>query len=129
MKTLISIILCIVLVLIIALPLYFSYTPSGKAMWNTWFHKVQKVDDETNYRTKKKVEDTCRSMVASYNADKLTYEQYKDSNNEEKQSWGEQAKLRANKTAISYNEYILKNSYIWENNIPKDIERELPILE
>ena len=129
MKTLISIILCIVLVLIIALPLYFSCTPSGKAMWNTWFHKVQKVDDKTNYRTKKKVEDTCRSMVASYNADKLTYEQYKDSNNEEKQSWGEQAKLRANKTAVSYNEYILKNSYVWENNIPKDIERELPILE
>lgn len=129
MKTFISIILCIVLVLIIALPLYFSCTPSGKAMWNTWFHKVQKVDDETNYRTKKKVEDTCRSMVASYNADKLTYEQYKDSDNEEKQSWGEQAKLRANKTAVSYNEYILKNSYVWENNIPKDIEKELPILE
>ena len=113
----------------ITLPIFFSFTQSGTAMWNTWFHKVQEADDETNYHTKKKVEDTCRSMIVSYNADKLTYEQYKDNPNEEKQSWGEQAKLRANKTAVSYNEYILKNSYVWENNIPKDIEKELQILE
>lgn len=115
-------------VVVIGLPIFFGATPAGKTMWNNWFHAVQKADDDTNYKTLKKVEDTCRSMIASYNADKLTYEQYKDSNNEEKQSWAEQAKMRANKTAVSYNEYILKNSYVWENNVPSDIDYKLPIL-
>ena len=50
------------------------------------------------------------------------------SDNEEKQSWAEQAKMRANKTANTYNEYILKNSYVWEGNIPEDIDRSLQII-
>ena len=123
--------ICIVIlsILIIALPIYFGATPGGRAAWNNWFHDVQKADDNTNYKTLKKVEDTCRSMIASYETDKLTFEQYKDSDNEEKQSWAEQAKMRANKTASSYNNYILKNSYVWKNNIPADIYLELQIIE
>ena len=116
-------------VIVIGLCFLFGATPSGKAAWNNWFHAVQKADDATNYETRKKVEDTCRSMIASYNSDKLTYEQYKESDNEEKQSWAEQAKMRANKTATSYNEYILKNSYVWEDNIPSDIDHKLPLIE
>ena len=101
--------------------------------FDTWFtNKVEfvdkKIDDATNYETKKKVEDTCRAMISSYNSDKLTYEQYKDSDNEEKQSWAEQAKMRANKTASTYNNYILENSFVWENNVPDDIQRELAYL-
>ena len=129
MATFGKVILCIILCLCIVLPIYFGATPSGKAMWNNWFHAVQKADDDTNYMTRKKVEDTCRSMITSYEADKLTYEQYKDSDNEEKQSWAEQAKMRANKTASSYNNYILKNSYVWKNNVPADIYLELAIIE
>ena len=116
-------------VIVIGLCFLFGATPSGKAAWNNWFHAVQKADDATNYETRKKVEDTCRSMIASYNSDKLTYEQYKESDNEERQSWAEQAKMRANKTATSYNEYILKNSYVWEDNIPSDIDYKLPLIE
>ena len=108
---------------------YFGFTPAGRATWNNWFHAVQKADDATNYETKKKVEDSCRAMIASYNSDKLVYEQYKDSDNEEKQSWAEQAKMRANKTASTYNNYILKNSYVWENNIPYDITMKLEYIE
>lgn len=115
----------ILAVLFIVGIIYFSATPSGTAAWNTWWHGVQKADDATNYETLKKVEDTCRSMIASYESDKLTYEQYKDSDDEEKQSWAEQAKMRANKTAASYNNYILKNSYIWKNNVPADIYMNL----
>lgn len=88
----------------------------------------QKIDDRTNYTTMKKVEDSCRSMIASYKTDKATYEMYKYSENEEKQSWGEQAKMRANKTANTYNEYVLKNSYVWEGNIPSDIYMNLQII-
>lgn len=58
-----------------------------------------------------------------------SYKQYKDSENEEKQSWAEQAKMRANKTAASYNEYVLKNSFVWNDNIPSDIRTSLPFVE
>lgn len=119
----------ILFVIVIGLCLFFGATPSGRSVWNNWFHAVQKADDATNYETRKKVEDTCRSMIASYNSDKLTYDQYKNSDNEEKQSWAEQAKMRANKTATSYNEYILKNSYVWEDNIPSDIDYQLPLIK
>ena len=87
------------------------------------------MDDATNYETLKKVEDTCRAMIASYETDRLTWEQYKSSNDEEKVGWAEQAKMRANKTAASYNNYILENSYVWRNNVPEDIRSELPYLE
>ena len=97
--------------------------------WNRFAFQVQKIDDATNYRTIKQVEDSCRAMISSYTADKLTYEQYKDSDSQEQQSWAAQAKMRANKTAASYNEYILKNSFIWQDNIPKDILQRLEYLK
>lgn len=104
-------------------------TPGGRAAINKYFFDVQKADDTTRYETKKKVEDTCRAMIASYNSDKLAYEQYKESDNEEKQSWAEQAKMRANKTVSTYNNYILENSFVWEGNIPNNIAGTLEVLE
>lgn len=124
-----TVLISVLIVCFICVSIYFSATPMGKAAWNNYFHAVQKADDNTNYQTLKKVEDTCRAMIASYNSDKLTYEQYKDSDNEEKQSWAEQAKMRANKTASSYNNYILENTYVWQNNVPADINMELPYIE
>ncbi len=109
--------------------IYIVGTPHGRAAWNSYKHTLQEVDDKTSYETKKKVEDTCRAMVAQYEADKLKYEQYKDSDNEEKQSWAENAKMRANDTAASYNKYILENSYIWEDNVPSDIKTKLDYIE
>lgn len=115
----------ILIIAVVGLPIFFGATPTGKAVWNNWFHEVQRADDVTNYKTLKKVEDTCRAMIASYNSDKLTYVQYKDSDNEEKQSWAEQAKMRANKTASTYNNYILENEYVWQSNVPSDIKYKL----
>lgn len=129
MEKLIAIILCVIVILSIGCPIFFRATPVGKAMWNSWFHKVQEADDNTNYDTLKKVEDTCRAMISSYEADALIYEQYKDSTNAEKQSWAEQAKMRANKTAASYNNYILENSYVWQNNVPRDIKYTLEYIK
>lgn len=113
----------------IGLILFFTVNPLGVMSWNSWFGLVQKADDATNYETLKQVEDTCRSMIASYEADKLTYEQYKNSEDDERRSWAEQAKMRANRTASTYNNYILENSYVWEGNVPKDIDSELDYLE
>lgn len=118
-----------ILIGLMVLCMIVNATPSGRAFFNNWDHAVQKVDDATNYKTLKQVEDTCRAMIASYESDKLTYEQYKDSDNAEKQSWAEQAKMRANKTATTYNNYILKNSYVWKDNVPADIYMALEIIK
>ena len=88
----------------------------------------KKIEDRTNYETRKKVEDTARASIALYKTDRSTYETYKDSKNEEEQSWAKQAKMRANKTANIYNEYMLKNSFVFEGNIPNDIEFQLETL-
>lgn len=119
----------LVVVLLICCFVFFNFNPKGVELWNNWFHEVKVADDNTNYYTKKEVEDSCRAMISSYEADKLTYLQYKDSDNEEKQSWAEQAKMRANKTASTYNNYVLKNGYVWQNNVPSDIKIELEYLE
>lgn len=96
--------------------------------YNNWQYDLQKADDRTNYKTLKKVEDTCRAMISSYESDRLTYEQYKDSEDVNKQEWAEQAKMRANKTVSTYNNYILENSFVWEDAIPEDIAMELEII-
>jgi len=106
----------------------YNLIPGVRAAVNTHMHAVQKADDATRYETRKKVEDTCRAMIASYEADVLTWEQYNGSGNEERQGWADQARMRANKTASTYNAYILKNSYVWEDNVPHDIRSKLPIV-
>ena len=129
MNKFLAVIVTIILIVVVGSSVFFGVIPTGKAIWNNWFHAVQKADDDTNYKTKKKVEDTCRAMIASYNSDKLTYEQYRDSDSEEKQSWAEQAKMRANKRASTDNNFILKNEYIWKGNVPSDIYMTLPYIE
>lgn len=96
--------------------------------YNNWQYDLKKADDRTNYKTLKKVEDTCRTMISSYESDKLTYEQYRYSDDVNKQEWAEQAKMRANKTASTYNNYILENSFVWEDVVPEDIATELLII-
>lgn len=128
MSKAVTIIVTIISVILIGAIIFFGFTPGGRSVWNSYTHSLEKAD-ENQYETKKQVEDTARSMIASYKSDVATYEQYKESDNEEKQSWAEQAKMRANRTANSYNEYILKNSYVWEDNIPSDIDYSLPIVE
>lgn len=129
MQKVLTVLGSILLVVLLGLTIWWTCTPSGKAAWNNYWHTMEQVGDRTNYETRKQVEDTCRSMIASYNADKLTYNQYKDSESELERSWANSAKLRANQTASTYNNYILKNNYVWEDNVPADIYMNLPYLE
>ena len=108
------------ILLIVGLPAYFGLTESGREIWNEWRYGLEKVDEKT-YKNQKEVENTCRAMIASYTQDKLVYEQYKDSEIQEERSWANNAKIRANNTAATYNNYILKNSYVWKGNVPNDI--------
>ena len=121
-----TIVFCVVF---LGLVLFFTLTPTGRNIWNKHTYELKKIDDMTLYDTRKKVEDSCRTMISNYTADKLIWEQYKDSDNQEKISWAEQAKMRANKTAAGYNEYVLKNSYVWEGNIPKDIQEKIEYIQ
>lgn len=114
--------------IIVAIGIISAVTPFGRATWNTWFYGVQKVDDATSYSTKKMVEDTCRSYISTYESAVASYNVYKDSADEEKQEWAEYYRVRANNTAVSYNEYILKNSFVWKGNVPDDIRTELPLI-
>lgn len=129
MKKRIAVVSCVAFAVILSFGSCVAFSPTGRAAWNLWAGVVQKADDSTNYKTRKEVEDTCRAMISSYETDKLTYQQNAGSDNKEKQSWAEQAKMRANKTAATYNNYILKNSFVWNGNVPANIREELAYLE
>lgn len=109
--------------------LAFLATPAGVVLVNSYNGNMQKADDLTNYKTKKEVEDSCRAMMVSYQNDRLIWEQYKDSEKPEEVTWANSAKMRANKAAVTYNEYFLKNRYVFKNNIPEDLREELEILK
>lgn len=100
-----------------------------RAVDNVVDYAEHKIDEATNYELIKEVEDTCRAMISSYEADKLMWEQYKDSEDKEEKSWSNQAKNRANRTASTYNNYILTNSFVWADNVPDDIADKLPVIE
>jgi hypothetical protein len=123
-----TIIIGIVILGVLSIMAY-ELIPNFRVFINNQLYAVQKADDQTSYETRKQVENTARAMIASYEADVAVYTQYKSSDNEERQSWAEQAKMRANRTVATYNNYILKNSYIWEGNIPSDIYYELQLVE
>lgn len=112
--------------ILIAAAIFFTFVPAGRTMWNNYTHSLEKAD-EVDYETKKQVEDTARAMISSYNADVATYKAYKDSANADEQSYATQAKLRAIRTATTYNDYILKNSYVWKDNVPSDIYYSLEV--
>lgn len=120
---------CVILIVVV----FFGATPVGRAMWNNWFHTVQKADDATSYETRKSVEGTCRAMIATYEKDKAEYEA--NMKLYETTGYGFYIEVatgyrqQANSTASTYNNYVLKNSYVFEGNVPADIKTELEMLK
>lgn len=104
-------------------------TPGTVRGVNNYVYEIRKEHDITSYTKKKQVEDTCRAMISSYESDRLVYEQYAGSEDKLERSWADQAKMRANKTALSYNNYALKNSFVWQDNVPEDIKEQLPTID
>ena len=118
-----------IVISILLIVIGYNFAPGIRETLNKNQTAVQIVDDQTRYETLKKVEDTCRAMISSYESDVLIWNQYKDSENETERIWAAQAKMRANKTASSYNNYILQNNFVWKENIPEDICATLDIIE
>lgn len=118
-----------IVISILLIVIGYNFAPGIRETVNKNQTAVQIVDDQTKYETLKKVEDTCRAMISSYESDVLTWNQYKDSESEAERTWAAQAKMRANKTASSYDNYILQNSFVWKDNIPEDIRTTLDIIE
>lgn len=121
--------LIIVLVVLILVSYCFTGCASMTGRYHSWRNDIKQTADSTRYETRKQVEDTCRATIVSYESDRLMWEQYKDSESAEQRGWADAAKIRANKAALTYNEYFLKNSYVFEGNIPADIRTQLEILK
>lgn len=118
----------LVLLVLVLVIVSFLTKPWSVFVHNKYEGLIKEVDSATNWETLHEVEDSCRAMMSNYQADVLTYQQYCNSETMEHRSWAEQARMRANRTAAQYNEYILKNNYVWKYGIPDDIEHELPYI-
>lgn len=129
MENKMAIVFSAIVISILLIVIGYNFAPGIRETVNKNQTAVQIIDDQTRYETLKKVEDTCRAMISSYESDVLTWNQYKDSESEIERTWAAQAKMRANKTASSYNNYILQNSFVWKDNIPEDIRTTLDIIE
>lgn len=121
----------ILITLLVAIILSITFIPQVRLVFNEYAFGMTRIDEETSYRNRKMVEDSARSMIANYEFAKSEYESYKsycDTNDKDRCQRALDAKTSANKTASNYNNYILKNKYLW-NNLPDDIYLELEIIE
>ena len=108
---------------LVILALLIIFMPNIIRSCNSWNERNIEADYDTNWEKQKEIEDTLRSYMASYNADKITFDTA--SNPETREA----AMIRANRTAAVYNEYYLKNSHIWKDRVPSDIKSERPMLK
>ena len=113
-----------VIIGIFAFILVLSCTATGVTIYNEYKAELIEVNLDTNWEEQKKIEDTLRAYVSSYEADKITYETA-GSNTE----LANAAKIRANRTAAEYNNFYLKNKHIWKDRVPEDIKNELLYIE
>lgn len=116
----------------IGFTIYINYVPAGIEWWTEYQATREKAGEDT-YENKKKVEDAARALIVSYESNLQDYEDAVElcaANSESAYcSLKVTYKSRVNDAAIRFNEYMLENSFIWEDNIPEDIDRELPLID
>ena len=124
-----SILLAICGVLLFGILIWFVLTPEGIKEVNEYEAQLKDTDYNTDYDSVREIEETLRSYMASYEADRIIYETNKNNTDKESVALANAAKSRANRTAATYNQFYLKNSYIWKDNIPEDIKSELEYIQ
>ena len=123
-KVVIVVAICVVVIS----GIFFSYTQAGVRIFNEWRFGLQEVHDQTDYATLRRVEDTARAMVATWEGDYLQWQQFKDSDIQEERNWANGALMRANRTSTTFNNFMLENSFVWAYGVPDDIAEPLPTL-
>lgn len=123
----------IALTLLVAFALAITFIPSARQAFNEYAFGMKRIDQETDYTNRKMVEDSARSMIANYEfakAETASYASFCATATYDKARCQRSldAKASANKTASNYNNYILKNRYLWKNNLPSDIFLELAMI-
>jgi len=124
-----GVLLIIFLLIMGVLTVWLVHTKSGVKANNEYEAGLKDTDYNTDYDSMRQIEETLRSYIASYEADKVIYETNCDLNTKESIALANAARSRANRTAATYNQFYLKNSYIWKDNIPADICAELEYLQ
>ena len=111
--------------------IFLRATPTGREIYNEWQESLKETD-ETTYENQVEIENLARTQIVAYESAFMQYgilkvqcETTENALDCERAS----AKLvSVNNLAIAFNEYMLINSHYWEDNIPDDINRELPII-
>ena len=114
-----------VLILLFGIFIFCGFTAMGRTIWHQYWYQIQEAD-ETSYETQKEVEDTARAYISTYYSDVDIYRTYCNSEDENLRAYAESARMRAIRTANSYNEYLQKNTYVWKDNMPEDLPESLP---
>ena len=104
----------------------YTFIPSVRWAVNEYVFMMERVDEETDYGNRKQVEDTARSMISNYEFAVGEYETYKvfcetAQYDKDRCQRALDSKTSANKTASTYNNYLLKNKFLFKGNMPADI--------
>ena len=83
-----------------------------------------KIDDSVKEEDKNAVAEECRKMIVAWEADEAVYLESKDIDPER----AEEARMSANKTAESYNEYLAKHEYVFNGKLPEDIYAAIELI-
>lgn len=112
---------------------FLMLNPSFRTFVREWEFTLDRVDEQTSYDNRKMVEDTARSSIVNYNSYKSEYDTYKSFCDTETYDDGKctramNSKTSVNRVANQYNEYIQKNRFVFEDNLPTDIPESLEVV-
>lgn len=101
-------------------------------MVNEYVFQREVVDQETDYRNRKGVEDSARALLTQYEFAKGEYETYKvfiGTDDKAKEQRALDSKTSANMVVSKYNNYLTENEFIFKGNLPNDIPYKLQMIE
>jgi hypothetical protein len=106
--------------------------PTSRIWIKEYIFKIEYIDHQVDYDTRKMVEDTARATIVNYTNYVNTYNTYmvlyEQDQNINTYNYAIQAFTAANNQANIYNLYIQQNRFLWEGNLPPDIPETLEVI-